>query len=148
MDETTVAEQPQSPQHHTPEAQDHQDTSSHTGHGGHGGGHGHHLAGFRRRFWWSLALTVPVVATSEMVMDWLGYRLDFPGIELVGPVLGTVIFLYGGWPFLVGGWDEARRRQPGMMLLISMAIVVAFAASAATSLDLFDLEFWWELAAL
>jgi P-type Cu2+ transporter len=103
---------------------------------------------FRRRFWWSLLLTVPVVATSHMVMDWLGYELDFYGMEWIGPVLGTVIYLWAGWPFLAGGVSEIRDRQPGMMLLIAMAITVAYTASLATSLDRFDLEFWWELAAL
>jgi Cu2+-exporting ATPase len=103
---------------------------------------------FRRRFWWSLLLTLPIIATSHMVMDWLGYSLDFPGMELVGPGLGSVLFFWGGWPFLSGGWSEVRSRQPGMMLLIAMAISVAYIASLATSLDWFDLEFWWELAAL
>ena len=103
---------------------------------------------FRRRFWWSLLLTLPIVATSEMVMEWFRYDLDFPGIELVGPVLGTVVFLWGGWPFLSGGAQELRARQPGMMLLVAMAITVAYTASMATSLGWFDLEFWWELAAL
>jgi Cu2+-exporting ATPase len=114
----------------------------------HGHGHGDHVAVFRRRFWWSLLLTVPVVVTSEMVMDWFGYELDFPGIDLVGPVLGSVVFFWAGWPFLSGGWSELRRREPGMMLLIAMAITVAYVASLATSLGWFDLEFWWELAAL
>ena len=114
-------------------------------HAGHGGDH---AAMFRRRFWWSLLLTLPVVATSHMVMDWFGYRLDFPGIDWVGPVLGSAIFFWAGWPFLSGGWDELRRRQPGMMLLIGMAVIVAYGASLATSLGWFDLEFWWELAAL
>jgi Cu2+-exporting ATPase len=123
------------------------------GHGAHAGdgahaGHGDHTAMFRRRFWWSLLLTIPVVVTSEMVMDWFGYELDFPGIDLVGPVLGSVIFFWAGWPFLSGGWSEARARRPGMMLLIGMAITVAYVASMATSLGWFDLEFWWELAAL
>jgi Cu2+-exporting ATPase len=103
---------------------------------------------FRRRFWWSLLLTVPVVVTSHMVMDWFGYMLDFPGVDLVPPVLGTIVFLWGGLPFLQGGLDEIRSRRPGMMLLISMAITVAFVASAATTLGWFDLDFWWELAAL
>jgi Cu2+-exporting ATPase len=117
---------------------------------GHGdqGDHGAHVDLFRRRFWWSLLLTIPVVVTSEMVMDWFGYELDFPGIELVGPVLGSIIFFWAGWPFLAGGWDELRTRRPGMMLLIAMAIIVAYVASMATSLGWFDLEFWWELAAL
>lgn len=116
-------------------------------HGSHGG-HADHVAVFRQRFWWSLLLTVPVVVTSHMVMDWLGYELDFPGMAWVGPVLGSVIYFWAGWPFLSGGWSEIRSRRPGMMLLITMAITVAFAASAATSLGWFDLEFWWELAAL
>jgi Cu2+-exporting ATPase len=103
---------------------------------------------FRRKFWLSLALTVPIVAASHMVMDWFGYSLDFPGIEWVGPVLGSFVFFYGGWPFLVGGVREIRDRAPGMMLLISMAITVAYVASLATSAGVFDLDFWWELAAL
>jgi Cu2+-exporting ATPase len=103
---------------------------------------------FRRKFWLSLALTIPIVATSHMVMDWFGYTLDFPGMQLVGPVLGTVVFGYGGWPFLVGALSEIGDRAPGMMLLISMAITVAYTASLATSIGAFDLDFWWELAAL
>jgi Cu2+-exporting ATPase len=103
---------------------------------------------FRRRFWWSLLLTIPLVVSSHMLMEWFGYEIDFPGMDLVGPVLGTAIFVWGGWPFLAGGTAEARSKQPGMMLLIAMAITVAYSASLATSLDLFDLEFWWELAAL
>jgi Cu2+-exporting ATPase len=126
--------------------------SAHQGHGHEAEGHNahadHHVEMFRRRFWWSLLLTVPLVVTSHMVMDWFGYTLDFPGIGLVGPVLGTFVFLWGGWPFLTGGIDEARRRQPGMMLLIAMAISVAYGASMATSLGWFDLDFWWELGAL
>jgi Cu2+-exporting ATPase len=124
--------------------------AGHSGRGGHAGhgGHGDHAQMFRRLFWWSLLLTVPIVATSHMVMDWFGYELDFAGIEWVGPVLGTIVFLWGGWPFLDGGRREAAERQPGMMLLIAMAITVAYVASLATSLDWFDLDFWWELAAL
>ncbi|MDQ3946629.1 MAG: copper-translocating P-type ATPase [Actinomycetota bacterium] len=128
--------------HHTPPP-----TEAHAGHDAHAG-HGDHAGMFRRRFWWSLLLTLPIIATSHMVMDWVGYSLDFPGMELVGPVLGSVLFFWGGWPFLSGGWGEARSRQPGMMLLIAMAISVAYIASLATSLEFFDLEFWWELSAL
>ena len=101
---------------------------------------------FRRRFWLSLALTIPIVVSSEMVMDWFGYRLS--GVAWVGPVLGTFVFLWGGWPFLAGAVVEIRDRAPGMMLLIAMALTVAWSASMATSLGWFDLEFWWELAAL
>jgi Cu2+-exporting ATPase len=104
---------------------------------------------FRDRFWLSFVLTLPVILFSEMIQEWLGYSTpDFPGSDLVAPVLGTVIFIYGGAPFLKGAVEEVRNRQPGMMLLIGMAITVAFSASLATTLGWFDLEFWWELAAL
>ncbi|MFI5489157.1 heavy metal translocating P-type ATPase [Micromonospora echinaurantiaca] len=130
------------------EGHDHVGHASHVGHGGHDKHAGHDPEQFRRKFWLSLALTLPIVITSHMVMNWFGYLLDFPGMSLVGPVLGSVVFFYGGWPFLVGGVREIRDRAPGMMLLISMAITVAYAASLATSLGAFDLDFWWELAAL
>jgi Cu2+-exporting ATPase len=119
--------------------------------GGERGGHDHadHAAAFRDRFWISLALALPVVVYSEMVQDWLGYTApSFPGSELVAPVLGTAIFVYGGQPFLTGAVSELRARRPGMMLLVATAISVAFVTSAATTLGLFGLEFWWELAAL
>ncbi len=109
---------------------------------------GHSVAMFRRRFWWSLLLTLPLVVTSHMVMDWFNYTLDVRGMSWVGPVLGTVLYVWGGWPFLTGGVREAKARQPGMMLLIAMAITVAYVASMATSIDVFDLDFWWELGAL
>jgi len=129
----------------------HGDHGANGGHGDHGahGGHGDHAAVFRRLFWINLILAIPVIAYSEMVQEWLGFRTPaFPGSEYLPPILGTIIFLYGGWPFLSGGVSEARTRQPGMMLLIGLAIVVAFGASAATTLGFFDLEFWWELSAL
>src|SRR3954471_2103764 len=119
------------------------DAHAHHGHDKHAG---HDPEAFRRKFWLSLFLTLPVVVTSEMVMDWFGYQLD--GVAWVGPVLGTFIFVWGGWPFLAGAVSEVRDRQPGMMLLIAMAISVAWAASMASSLGWFDLDFWWELAAL
>ena len=120
----------------------------HAGHHGHGG-HGDHAAMFRGRFWVSLALSVPVVLYSEMIQMWLGFTApQFPGSAWVAPILGTFIFAWGGWPFLKGGFDEARSRRPGMMLLIAMAITVAFVASAATTSGFFDLDFWWELALL
>jgi Cu2+-exporting ATPase len=104
---------------------------------------------FRDRFWVSLALTVPVILWSEMPQEWLGYTAPrFPGSDLIAPLLGTAIFFYGGLPFLKGAIREMQARQPGMMLLIGMAIIVAFVASGATTLGLFSLEFWWELAAL
>ena len=124
------------------------DHHDHGGHHGHGG-HGDHAAMFRSRFWVSLVLSVPVVLYSEMIQMWLGFTApQFPGSGWVAPVLGTFVFAWGGWPFLKGGFDEARARQPGMMLLIAMAISVAFVASAATTFGYFDLDFWWELALL
>ncbi|TCN35608.1 Cu2+-exporting ATPase [Kribbella orskensis] len=126
----------------------HSGHADHEAHGGHDKHAGHDPEMFRQKFWLSLLLTLPIVATSHMVMDWFGYTLDFPGMSWVGPVLGSFVFFYGGWPFLVGGVREARDRAPGMMLLISMAITVAYVASLATSLGAFDLDFWWELAAL
>lgn len=129
---------------------------AHPGHGenaGHDGhaGHGAHGEMFRRRFWVSLILSLPVVGFSHMVAELLGYQLpDFPGVSWIPPVLGTVIFVYGGMPFLTGGWTELRSRRPGMMLLIAMAITVAFVASWVTTLGIggFELDFWWELALL
>jgi Cu2+-exporting ATPase len=124
------------------------------GHAAHGQEHEHlshvgHAGVYRRRFWITLILAVPVVVYSEMVQDWFGFTApQFPGDGLVAPLLGTVIFFYGGAVFLTGAWSELRRRAPGMMLLVSLAISVAFLASAASTLGLFDLEFWWELSAL
>ena len=115
-----------------------------------GNHHSHHdPAQFRDRFWITLALTVPVVYFSAMFGELLGYEaIEWPGSTLVPPVLGTAVFVYGGGPFLTGAVREARARQPGMMLLIGLAISVAFVASVATELGAFDLDFWWELAAL
>ncbi|MET3809601.1 heavy metal translocating P-type ATPase [Arthrobacter sp. UYEF3] len=131
-------------------------------HGGHGtdddhvvhshGQHaGHSTAMFKDRFWLTLALSVPVVYFSPMFGHLLGYMPpEFPGAAWIPPILGTVIFFYGGMPFLKGGLGELKSRQPGMMLLIGMAISVAFIASWITSLGIggFDLDFWWELALL
>jgi Cu2+-exporting ATPase len=126
----------------------HAEHSAHAGHGGHGG-HAGHAGIFRQRFWISLVLSIPVVLWSEMIQDWFNYSMPtFTGSDLISPVLGTVIFLYGGWVFLEGGWDELISRKPGMMLLISLAIVVAWGASLASSFNWVHLEFWWELALL
>ncbi len=129
---------------------DHQRQDDHAVHS-HGQHSGHSTAMFKNRFWLALALSVPVVYFSPMVGHILGYMPPvFPGSTWIPPVLGTVIFLYGGQPFLKGGLQELKNRQPGMMLLIGMAITVAFAASWVTSLGIggFDLDFWWELALL
>lgn len=114
----------------------------------HGSHAGHDPDMFKNRFWLSLALTVPIVATSEQIMEWFGYTLGVPGVGWVAPLLGTAVFSYGGAPFLRGALAEIRARQPGMMLLIGMAISVAFVASWAASLGWFDVEVWWEASLL
>ena len=96
-------------------------------------------------------VAIPVIVFSPMFAGLLGYDMpDLPGATWISPVLGTFLFFWGGWPFLSGGVAEARAKQPGMMLLIAMAITVAFAASWATQLGIggLDLDFWWELALL
>lgn len=146
----------EAPDHNSQSTQDHEPHSEHGGHAGHGdhgghGGHGDHAAMFKNKFWLSLALSIPVVFFSPMFASLLGYTTpEFPGADWIAPVLGTVIYFYGGMPFLTGGWSELRSRQPGMMLLIAMAITVAFVASWITSLGIggFMLDFWWELALL
>jgi Cu2+-exporting ATPase len=104
---------------------------------------------FRDKFWLSLALTIPIVLLSTDVQEWLGYTVPiFPGSEYLPAILGTIVFLYGGLVFIRGAEGELRDRQPGMMTLISLAIIVAFVTSWAGTLGLFEVEIWWELATL
>ncbi len=104
---------------------------------------------FRDRFWLSLGLTIPVVIWSHDIQQVLGYRAPvLPGSDLVPAALGTIVFLYGGPVFLRGALGELRDRQPGMMTLISLAIVVAFVASLVGFAGLLEIEIWWELATL
>ena len=135
---------------------DHGDHGGHDMHAGHGshhghGGHGDHVAQFRRLFWIMLVVAVPVVGLSPMFAHLIGYEIpDVPGLAWVAPLLGTVMYVWGGRPFLTGGLSELRSRAPGMMLLISLGITVAFLASWGATLGLLhhSLEFWWELALL
>jgi Cu2+-exporting ATPase len=106
------------------------------------------IADFRRRFWVSLVLTLPILVLSPTLQGWLGYELAFPGVMVVLAALATAIFLYGGWPFLTGLVDEIGERQPGMMTLIGLAITVAWAYSTAVALGLEGKVFFWELATL
>jgi len=131
----------------------HDAQQGHDAHGAHGGhsGHGDHVAQFRRLFWWNLLLAIPVIAFSTMFATVLGYELpSIPGIEWISPVLGAVIYVWGGRPFLTGAVDELKARKPGMMLLIALAITTAFISSMGASLGLLphELDFWWELALL
>ena len=104
---------------------------------------------FRDKFWLSLALTIPTVLLSPEVAGWIGYTIPaIPGIEYVPAILGTIIFLYGGLVFIRGAQGELADRKPGMMTLISLAIIVAFVTSWAGTLGLFEVEIWWELATL
>jgi Cu2+-exporting ATPase len=104
---------------------------------------------FRDRFWLSLLLTIPVLVWSRDLQEWLGYRAPtFPGSDLIPAVLGTIVFVYGGLVFLRSARGELADRQPGMMTLISLAISVAFVTSVASTLGLFEVEIWWELATL
>ncbi|MDH4111515.1 MAG: copper-translocating P-type ATPase [Actinomycetota bacterium] len=122
---------------------------SHDEHAAHDKHEGHSVAMFRDRFWLSLLLSVPVLMWSAMLQDLLGYTApNVPGDRWIPMVFGTAVFVYGGSPFLKGGWNELRDRAPGMMLLISLAITVAFASSLASQADLLDLDFWWELVLL
>ena len=141
-------------EHDAPTAQQgrgsHRDHERHSGHEGHSG-HGDHVAQFRRLFWINLLIAVPVVVFSPMFAMLLGYSIpEFPGAAWIAPFLGTVMYVWGGRPFLTGAVSEIRSRQPGMMLLIGLAITVAFLASWGATLGILDhqLEFWWELALL
>ncbi|HCJ49918.1 MAG TPA: heavy metal translocating P-type ATPase [Microbacterium sp.] len=122
----------------------------HADHGGHAG-HGDHVGQFRRLFWIMLILAVPVAGFSMMFAMLIGYPLpDAAWVGWVSPILGTVMYVWGGAPFLTGAVSELRARKPGMMLLIALAISVAFLASWGASIGLLhhELDFWWELALL
>ena len=118
-------------------------------HGNHDPHAGHSVAMFRDKFWLSFALTIPVIFWSTDVQHWLGYTApSFPGSKFIPGVLGTVVFIYGGLVFIRGAWGELADRKPGMMTLISLAIIVAFGTSLAATFGLFEIDVWWELASL
>ncbi|HEY8772916.1 MAG TPA: heavy metal translocating P-type ATPase [Candidatus Limnocylindria bacterium] len=124
----------------------HAEAAPHAGHDKHAG---HDPDVFRRQFWIALLLTIPVVIWSREVQGWLGYEApSFIGSDWIPPVVGTVVFAYGGLVFLRGARTELGDRQPGMMTLISLAIAVAFVASWAATLGIFEVDVWWELATL
>ena len=132
---------------------EHSHPSGHHHQGGHGNGghnHGAMIADFRRRFWVSLALTVPILALSPMIQGFLGLAetLAFAGDRYALFALSAGVFGYGGWPFLTGLVSELRQRQPGMMTLIGLAIGVAFVYSSAVVFGLTGRVFFWELATL
>lgn len=139
--------------HHT--SQENQNVQTQSGHDSPGDasttGHSDHVSQFRRLFWFMLVLAIPVVGLNDMFANLIGYPLPAGAWVLwVSPVLGTTLYFWGGRPFLQGAFSEIRTRQPGMMLLIGLAITVAFVASWGASLGVLDpeLNFWWELALL
>src|SRR5690554_4577626 len=131
--------------HHGEHAHDHGDH----GHDAHDKHAGHSVSMFRDKFWLSLVLTVPVLIWSEHIQGLLGYTApSFAGSQWIEPVLGTVIFVYGGMVFLKSAWGELKAKLPGMMTLISLAITVAFVFSVAVELGFNATALRWELATL
>lgn len=122
------------------------------GHDGHKGGdhHAHMAADFRKRFWISLALTLPILLLSPMLQTLVGLRetIRFPGDIYVLFIISSAVFWYGGWPFLKGLFDELKSRQPGMMTLVAVAITTAYLYSSAVVFGLTGKMFFWELATL
>lgn len=120
---------------------------SSTGHAG----HNHHammIADFKKRFYVVLLLTIPIMLLSEMIQHWLHLHISFPGSIYILLALASVVFFYGGWPFLKGLVDEANAKNPGMMFLIGFAITVAYTYSVAIVFGLQGMDFFWELATL
>jgi len=118
----------------------HQDHQSHD--------HSAHISDFKKRFIIAIILTVPILVLSETIQLWLGFELTFPFQKETVFIISIIVYFYGGWPFLKGLVSEIRKKQPGMMTLISMAISVAFFYSAATVFFISGSDFFWELATL
>ncbi|MCU1533903.1 MAG: heavy metal translocating P-type ATPase [Glaciihabitans sp.] len=142
--------QHETPTEHEPSGHDaHAGHAEHDAHSGHGDHSHHDPAQFKRKFWISLALTIPTLVFSSGLQGIL--NLDgprFPGSQFIPAIFGIALFIYGGWVFITGGVAEVRAKQPGMMTLISLAILVAFGYSLAVTLGLAGMDFWWELATL
>ncbi len=106
------------------------------------------IAEFRKRFYTVLVLTIPIMLLSEMIQHWLNIHIAFPGSKYVLLALSSIVFFYGGWPFLKGLVDEVKAKNPGMMFLIGFAITIAYAYSVAIVFGLQGMDFFWELATL
>lgn len=109
---------------------------------------GHHTEDFLKRFWLCLLITVPVLLLSHMIQQWLGFSWVFPGDEYVLLAFSSILYFYGGWPFLTGLVRELKHGNPGMMTLVGVAITVAYIYSAAVIFGLSGMDFFWELATL
>jgi P-type Cu2+ transporter len=129
---------------------EHHEHEKHTNHGesGHDKHAGHNVSDFWKRFIVCSIVSIPVLALSQMIQQWLGYELVFAGDKYVLAVLSTFIFLYGGYPFLKGLYDEVKDKAIGMMTLIGVAIIVAWAYSVAITFGLPGMDFYWEMATL
>lgn len=127
-----------------------QGAHAHGGHaeGGHEGHHAHMLEDFRRRFWISVGASIPVLVLSQMIQSFLGYSLVFPGDRYLVFAISSLIYVYGGWPFLKGLRDELADKRPGMMTLIGLAISVAYVYSSLVVFGLRGKVFFWELVTL
>ncbi|MBI3235533.1 MAG: heavy metal translocating P-type ATPase, partial [Bacteroidetes bacterium] len=121
-------------------------TNPSMGHEGHN--HNSMIADFKKRFYVVLILTIPIMLLSEMIQHWLNIHISFPGSKYVLLALSSVVFFYGGWPFLKGLVDEVKAKNPGMMFLIGFAITVAYIYSVAIVFGLQGMDFFWELATL
>ncbi|MDA3943222.1 MAG: heavy metal translocating P-type ATPase, partial [Bacteroidetes bacterium] len=132
---------------HSNQHQEHKNHKEHTDHNH----HEHHammISDFRKRFWVSIAITAPILVLSPMIQNLLGYQLVFSYSAYVLFAFSTFVYFYGGWPFLSGLVDELKKKQPGMMTLIAVAITVAWGYSSATTFGLEGKKFFWELATL
>lgn len=110
--------------------------------------HASGIADFKRRFYFVLILTIPIMLLSEMIQHWLNIHFSFAGSQYVLFILSSIVFIYGGWPFLKGLVGEMRAKNPGMMTLVGFAISVAYVYSVATVFGLTGMDFFWELATL
>ena len=131
----------------------HHDSNKHVSHGhdhsGHGTDHSGHEIMFRNRFWVSLILSIPVILYSPSIQSWLGFTMpEFTGSQWINPLFSVIVFLYGGIPFIEMAVPEIRNRKPGMMTLISLAIIVAFAYSMFAFFAETGMTFFWELVTL
>jgi len=125
------------------------DNNEHKKHGHNHGGHHKKMAeDFKRRFWISLILTLPLLFLSTTIQEWFSYEIEFDGRGFVIFGLASILFFYGGWPFLAGLVSELKKKQPGMMTLIALAISVAYVYSSAIVFGLKGKPFFWELATL
>ena len=139
---TVVAEN----QHNMHEGHANHVESKTSGHEGHSADHSGHETMFRTRFWVSLLLTIPVLFYTPMLQMWFGFRApSFPASQWIAPIFAIAVFLYGGIPFIKMAVPEVRNRQPGMMLLISLAISVSFTYSLSAALLNFGEGFFWEI---